>query len=104
MAGWLNLGSIVLGLIAWILPIVNLMLIKKHNHTNWIFLCFISMGACTISLCFQIFYNNYLVKIEDWGALMDITGGTVFAAIVLLIVTFVLNAITLIIYSKRTTN
>lgn len=32
---WLNVGSLVLGLIAWTLPVVNLMRYKNHNHKNW---------------------------------------------------------------------
>lgn len=39
---------------------------------------------------------------EDWGALMYITGTVTFAAAVLLIVTVILNVITLIVYRGRT--
>lgn len=52
----------------------------------------------------QIFYNNHLVKIEDWSALMDTTGAVAFVSAVLLTVTIILNAITLIIYRNRTVN
>ncbi|WP_268745183.1 hypothetical protein [Bacillus cihuensis] len=34
MIGLFNLGSLILGLIAWILPVVNLMRYKKHDHWN----------------------------------------------------------------------
>ena len=102
MIGLLNLGSLVLGLIAWILPVVNLMRYKKHDHRNWVALSIMSISACAISLCFQIFYNYHLVKIEDWSALMDTTGAVAFVAAVLLIVTIILNAITLIVYRDRT--
>lgn len=101
MIGLLNLGSLVLGLIAWILPGVSLLRYKKQDHKNWIALSMISISACAISLCFQILYNYHLVRIEDWSALMDATGAVVFAALVLLIVTIILNAITLIIYRHR---
>ncbi|MFB5285218.1 hypothetical protein [Peribacillus sp. Hz7] len=103
MFGLLNLVSLVLGLIAWILPVVNLMRSKKHDHKNWVVLSVMSISACAISLCFQIFYNYHLVKIEDWGALMDTMYAVVFAATVLLIVTIILNAINLIIYRNITT-
>ncbi|QDQ02370.1 hypothetical protein FOH38_18870 [Lysinibacillus fusiformis] len=102
MVGLLNVGSLVLGLIAWILPVVSLMQYKKHNHSNWGVLAFLSISACAFSLCFQIFYNYHLVKIEDWSALMDTMGAVAFAAIVLVIVTILLNAITLIVYRDRT--
>ena len=101
MIGLLNLGSLVLGLIAWILPGVNLMWYKKKVHKNWIAFSMISISACAISLCFQILYNYHLVRIEDWSALMDTMGAVVLAASVLLIVTIILNAITLFIYRKR---
>jgi cytochrome c oxidase subunit 4 len=102
MMGWLNLGSFVLGLIAWILPVVNLMRYKKNEHKNWVVFSIISISSCAISLCLQIFYNYHLVKTEDWTALMDITDAVVFAATFLLIITIILNTITLIIYSERT--
>ncbi|WMT39673.1 hypothetical protein RE628_20030 [Paenibacillus sp. D2_2] len=102
MMGMLNLGSFVLGLIAWILPIVNFMRYKKYEHKNWVALSIMSIGFCTISLCLQIFNIYHLVKIEDWSALLDTTGAVVFAAAFLLIVTIILNAITLIVYRERT--
>ncbi|MBS4192215.1 hypothetical protein KHA94_18780 [Bacillus sp. FJAT-49705] len=102
MIGWLNLGSLVLGLIAWILPVVNLMRYKKNFHHNWVSLSIISISACAISLYFQIFYNYHLVKVEDWSALMDISGATAYVSAVLLIVTIILNAIAMIVYRDRT--
>ena len=102
--GLLNVGSLVLGLIAWLLPINNLAKSKKRNHDNWAVLSVMSISACAISLCLQIFYNNHLVKIEDWSALMDTTGAVAFVSAVLLTVTIILNAITLIVYRNRTVN
>ncbi|MBS4210000.1 hypothetical protein [Bacillus sp. FJAT-50079] len=102
MIGLLNLGSLVLGLIAWTLPLVNLIHYKKNDNKNWAAFSIISISACAISLCFQIFYHYHLVKIEDWSALMDITGAVVFAATVLLIVTIILNSLNLIVYRKGT--
>lgn len=101
MIGLLNVGSLVLGLIAWILPGVNLLWYKKQDHRNWVVFSMISISACAISLCFQILSNYHLVRIEDWSALMDTMGAVVLAASVLLIVTIVLNAITFIIYRHR---
>lgn len=65
MIGWLNVGSLVLGLIAWILPVVSLMRYKKNVHNHWFVLSILSISACAISLYFQIFYNYHLVKIKD---------------------------------------
>ena len=102
MIGLLNLGSLVLGLIAWILPVVNLMRYVKHDQRNWVALSIMSVSACAISLCFQLIYNYHLVKIEDWSALTDTTSAVAFVATVLLIVTIILNAVTLIVYRDRT--
>lgn len=102
MIGLLNLASLVLGLIAWILPVVNLIQYKKFYQRNWAVLSILSFSACAISLCLQIFYNNHLVVIEDWSALMDITGTMSFVAAVLLIVTLILNVITFFVYQVRT--
>lgn len=93
MIGLLNVGSIVLGLIALILPVVELMRFNKTDQKN---LSVISLSACSISLFFQIFYNYHLVKIGDWSALMDTMGAVTFVAAVLLIVTIALNVIALI--------
>jgi hypothetical protein len=102
MMVWLNVGSLVLGLIAWILPVVNLMLYKKRDHRNWGVLSIMSISACAVSLYFQVVYGNYLVEIEDWSALMDTRSAVVFVGAVLLIVTLLLNIITLIVYRHRT--
>ena len=97
----LNVGSLVLGLIAWILPVVNLGRYKKDYNKNWVALSITSISACAISLCFQVFYTYHLVKNEDWSALMDTTGAIAFVAAVLLIVTILLNAINLIVYRGK---
>lgn len=98
----LNLGSIILGLLAWILPVVNLIRFEKNSRRNWAALSMISLSACAISLSFQIFNINHLVKIEDWSALMDTTSAVALVSTVLLIVTILLNVITLIVYRART--
>lgn len=104
MVSFLMLSSLVLGLIAWILPIINLMQFKKNKNRNWATLSILSISACAISLYFQIFYNNYLVEIWDVSALMDTTGASAFLSAVLMIVTIILNAINLIIYFLRAKN
>jgi hypothetical protein len=95
-AGWLNLGSLVLGLIAWVLPVVNLVQRNKAEHRNRVVFSVASVSACAISLCMQIFYTDHLVKIEDWSALMDTSHAAALVATLLLIVTILLNVITLI--------
>lgn len=102
MAGLLNVGSIVLGLVAWTLPLASLMRFKKNNHSNWVVLSMLSFSACAISLFFQIIYNNHLVKIEDWSALMDTMDAVAFVSGVLLVITLLLNIFTAVVNSKKT--
>ncbi|MCH7321590.1 hypothetical protein LZ480_06750 [Solibacillus sp. MA9] len=98
--GWLNIGSLLLGLIAWILPVIYLMRNKKHEHKNWGVLSVISVSACAMAISFQIFYNYHLVIIKDWTALMDTTRAVVIATAVLLVFTFILNGLTYIVYRQ----
>ena len=98
----LNLGSVMLGLFAWIIPVVNLIQYREHTHRNWVALSIMSISASAISLCFQIFAINYRVKVADWSALMDTMNAVAFVSAVLIIVTIMLNVITLIVYRDRT--
>lgn len=98
---WLSLGSLVLGLTAWVLPVVNIMRYGKDKHRNWIVMSIFSMSSCAISLWFQIIYNHHLVEIEDWSALMDTTGALVKVSAVLVIVTITLNIISMFLYKNK---
>ncbi|WP_285397779.1 hypothetical protein [Lysinibacillus sp. fls2-241-R2A-57] len=105
MFGFLNLGSLVLGIIAWLLPIGNLLRSNKQVHKNEVVICMLSFSACATSISFQLFYNDQLVKIEDWTALMDTSGSAVDAVTILLIGTILLNTLTIIVHrikKKRT--
>ncbi|MBP2239642.1 cytochrome c oxidase subunit 4 [Cytobacillus eiseniae] len=101
MIGWLNLGSLVLGVSAWVLPAINIFRYEKQSK-NWITLTIMSVSFCTISLFFQIWSFYERVKIEDWSALMDTVSIIVSIPAVLLIGTILLNAITFFVYRNRT--
>ena len=102
--GLLNVGSLLLGLIAWILPVINLTKQNKAKHKNSLLLFITSISACAFSLFLQILYSSYLVNSEDWAALMDTRNAVVCVSSVLLVVTLTLNVITLIIYTKTHEN
>lgn len=94
--GWLNIGSILFGLIAIAIPIINLM--KKYNSNNESsssreILSSVSISACAIALCMQILYVNHLVNIGDFVAMMDTFSIVVNASVVLLVATISLNII-----------
>jgi len=89
-AVWLNLGSFVLGLIAWILPVAALV---RRRKANPVALSLASVSACAVSLCMQLFYADHLVKIADWSALMDTSRAVAMVSALLLAVTAILNAV-----------
>ncbi|HBJ01956.1 MULTISPECIES: hypothetical protein [Lysinibacillus] len=96
MISMLNVGSLVLGFIALLLPIAILSATSKQIQNYRLMISILSLSACAISISFQLFYNFYLVKIEDWSALMDITRSSVLAVLFLLVSTILLNILVLI--------
>ncbi|MCR8852480.1 hypothetical protein MKY88_09980 [Lysinibacillus sp. FSL R7-0073] len=96
MISMLNVGSLVLGFIAILLPIAILSATPKQIQNYRLMISILSLSACAISISFQLFYNFYLVKIEDWSALMDITRSSVLAVLFLLVSTILLNILVLI--------
>jgi len=97
--GLLNIGSLGLGLVAWILPIISLMKYRTKTQNSWSMRSVLSLSTCAIAIYFQVIYNHYLVKIEDWSALIDTAGAVNFVAGVLLVVTILLNGATLVMYT-----
>lgn len=89
--GWLNVGSLFLGLIAWGLPLTAMFIGKNTRMKNRVGYLFASFSACSVSLLFQLIYCGHLVAIRDWTALEDTQGATVVIALVLIIVTMGLN-------------
>lgn len=79
---------------SWVIPVFNIIRRKKRGINNSI-IALLSMGACIIAVWFQISYTNYLVKINDWSALMDTTNALTWVAAILIFVTIILNIISL---------
>lgn len=99
--GSLNLGSLIFGLIAWILPFVYIIRINESKIRNGLVFSLASISACLVSLCMQIFYTNYLVKIGDWSAISDIFPSVTLVSALLVTIAIILNGIALIIYHKK---
>jgi len=85
---FLNLGSLLFGFVAWILPTICLV---RRNKENWAIFSIASISSCAIALGMQILYTNHLVYINDWSALLDTHDFVTFASVVLLVVTILLN-------------
>jgi len=97
----LNLGSLLFGFVAWLLPVINLAIVDKTKNKNWIVFSIASVSACAASLCMQLFYSNYLVRIKDWAALTDTANPVAYVSLVLFAVTVTLNVTTLVVYRKK---
>lgn len=89
--GMLNLGSIVLGLAGWILPILHISQLANKRRGLGRYAHTLSMGACCLAIWLQICYDEHLVNIEDWSALMDTIGAVRKVSIFLLVTTFLIN-------------
>ena len=100
MVSFLMLGSLILGLISWILPVLNI----AKNNKSWVTYSIISLSSCSIALVFQILYSNYMVKIEDISALMDTSGTSALLSVILLVITIILNILSLIYNNIKGTN
>jgi cytochrome c oxidase subunit 4 len=102
--GLLNIGSIILGLVAWILPIINLAKGNKAECKSWVISSITSVIACATSICMQYFYQNHFVQTKNWSMLLSTFGIAATASALLLFVTIVLNVITMAVYFKRMKN
>lgn len=86
---WLNIGSLILGISALVLPV--LVMVRRVKGTKagvWVWM---SMGLCLLAIIFQMIYGNHLVEIEDWSALMDTSETTLFLAAKLALFTALLD-------------
>jgi len=92
--GMLNLGSIVLGLAGWAIPIIQLRCLMKDKKGLGRYTHILSMGACCLAIWLQICYGEHLVMIEDWSALMDTVAGVRVVSMFLLAVTLLINLLT----------
>lgn len=101
MISLLMIISLLLGITAWALPIINIILSKKYTDKNFNLLSILSVTLCTISLYLQILYYNHLIKLWDSTSLMDTSGAVVVASTVLLAGTIILNIISMFLQDYR---
>ena len=90
MTTFLNLGSLILGVAAWIIPITAISMRKKRQLNQF---SIYSFSFCAAALMLQLLEVQHLVKIGDLSAIMDTIRATCIAAVVLVIVTIALNLI-----------
>ena len=92
---WLNLGSIILGLLAWILPLFAIVRFRKNKDIYCIYMIYISLVSAILSLLFVITYRNHLINIQDLPSLMDTNDTFQLASVVMSVVTIVINSLAL---------
>ena len=73
MYGWLNLLSLALGLLAWILPLVSLARLKRVTRIHALHrTCFVSFLCCALALVIQYQTRIDLMTKGAVGALEEI--------------------------------
>lgn len=100
MVTLLNLGSLVFGILSWVIPGLALMLRirKKVSGVLFMFISFMLMG---FSLLFQLMVQQALIAKNDTVAIMDTIDGVVMVSMVLLVGTILANATLLRTLSKK---
>lgn len=101
--GFLNLTNLILSTIAWLIPVVCLVLPSKEKNKIWGVLSFTSITACVATLFFQTCYQKHLVDIWEWSAEVDRTDTFMFATSTLLVVTLALNILVFLAYRLKFT-
>lgn len=91
----LNLGSLVCGLAGWIVPCLGLRKSRVPNRGKQGMTAVISLSLCGLALWMQLRYQQHLVDIEDWSALMDTAGAVSKVSGFLLLSTVLLNLMVL---------
>lgn len=98
----LSLGSLLLGLIAWIVPFLAMKQPRKNPFKNYFFVI-VSFSACIGALCLQLFEINNRVQTKDWSALMDTMGTLIWVTVIFAAITFILNIMVFVIGNEKET-
>ena len=93
----LNIGSLVLGFGAWGWAVLAIRGRKAAAYRNVVF----SFCLCAVSLVMQLFEVRNRALQGDFAAIEDTIGAVVFAAVVLVAVTVVLNLAALVKARKK---
>lgn len=86
-----NILSLFLGLMAWSLPVIYLMVGKRRER-----FCTGSCALCAAALYFQLREILLRANRGDFAGIEDTIGAVVFASTVLLVTTVVLNTLAMV--------
>lgn len=91
-----SVGSLTCGILSLLLPL--LALARRKNALSF---AAVSMGLCALALLGQIFEYNIRVYAQDFSALLDTSFAIRFCAVVLFVLTAVINAGVCVYQRKR---
>ena len=89
--GWLNFGSLLLGLAGWLVPLRCMGKLAKGGDADPPRSLAVSLSCCAVALWFQLLYDAHLARIEDVSAWLDTSGAVAKVAGFLLVTTLALN-------------
>ena len=99
MSAWLSTGSLFFGFAAWGIPVVEINLHQKaqgiRNYSLY------SFTLCAIAVVLQLFEIKHRVALGDFSSIMDTIGATTVAAVILVVVTVMLNAICIVLSKEK---
>ncbi len=102
MSAVFSLGSLLLGIAAWAIPMIAVKLHRKGRP--FASFSIYSFTLCTIALMLQLFEIRHRAAIEDFSAIMDTIGTVSVAALLLVIGTVALNAVGFAFYRMEQEN
>ena len=96
-----NSISIILGFASFIPPLIILSQSHKISCPKYAVLMAVSFVSCALSICAQLFYTSFLVKVKDWPALMDTSHDIALISMQLIVVTTIINIIASLVYFSK---
>ncbi|MDD3571313.1 MAG: hypothetical protein PHY44_09460 [Lachnospiraceae bacterium] len=103
MSTFLSLVSLILGIISWVAPSIAIMRYNSNNSEKYGKLSIISFSSCLASLNLQFLEFNHQVQLQNWSSLMDITGTLKWIAVILSVITILLNTAVYLLYKEKAT-
>ena len=86
-----NLVSVILGVLAIVIPFIGLKLFKKSSLGKQVIFFTVSFTLCNLSVVMQILEFKRKTEIGDYAAILDTAGATATVSIVLMIIIAVAN-------------
>lgn len=95
-SGW-NIGSLLLGLAAWILSALGIRMKSQSRLLETV-----GFGCCCAALVFQLCEIDRRTDISDYAAIEDTIEGVICCALVLMVVTVGLNLVSALRHREKT--